>query len=165
MAKKQTKQQEEEIEIEELTEDELSDLEEIEEALEEVAETEDEDEVLEEEDLEEEVLEEEDIEIPEEKPKKKKAPAKKKVPEIKLSDLKIGSILQDLHGKKIKVTKELVEQMKVFEKANPKSHAVWKGKVTGVFLYFKYYEDNPVEKKAAPKKAAPKKAAPKKAKK
>ncbi len=41
--------------------------------------------------------------------------------------------------------------MRKFEKANPKSNAVWKGKITGTFLYYKYYEDNPQEKKAKKK--------------
>jgi len=73
-----------------------------------------------------------------------------------VENLKVGMTIPDLHGAKIKVDKDLISQMRVFEKANPKSNAIWKNKITGTFLYFKYYEDNPAEKKALKKKATKK---------
>jgi len=60
--------------------------------------------------------------------------------------LKIGMTIPDLHGEDTKVDNDLINQMKAFEKTNPKSNAIWKGKITGTFLYYKYYEDNPAEK-------------------
>lgn len=70
-----------------------------------------------------------------------RTPAKTKVPEIKVSDLKIGDTFKDLHGEDIEITKEILVQMKAFEEDNPKSHVIRNGKITGTFLYFKSIED------------------------
>ncbi len=77
--------------------------------------------------------------------KKGKDLVKKQV-QITLENVKVGTTIPDLHGEKHKVDNNLISQMEAFEKANPKSHAIWKDKITGTFLYFKYYEDNPEEK-------------------
>jgi len=84
---------------------------------------------------------------------KKATDSVEKKVQMTIDGLKVGMSIPDLHGTKIKVTKNLISQMRAFEKENPKSHAIWKDKITGTFLYFKYYEDNPVEKNA---KAKPK---------
>jgi len=78
---------------------------------------------------------------------KKATDSVEKKVQMTIDGLKVGMSIPDLHGTKIKVTKNLISQMRAFEKENPKSHAIWKDKITGTFLYFKYYEDNPAEKK------------------
>ena len=40
--------------------------------------------------------------------------------------------------------------MRRYEQESNKS-AIWKNKITGMFLYFKYYEDHPEEKKKSKK--------------
>jgi len=78
----------------------------------------------------------------------------KKAKEVKKEELTIdsiseGDVIPDLHGEKITITDDLIEQMRRFEQEMSKK-AIYKNKITGTFLYFKYYEDNPKEVK--PKK-------------
>jgi len=53
------------------------------------------------------------------------------------------------------ITDDLIEQMKRFEHKSNKS-AIWRNKITGNFLYFKYIEDHPesLEEKAKAKAEA-----------
>jgi len=62
-----------------------------------------------------------------------------------LENLKVGDKILDLHNEEVEITEDLIEQMKAFEK-DTKQNAIWKGKMTGKFLYFKYYEEHPAEK-------------------
>jgi len=82
----------------------------------------------------------------------------KKVKEVKektqltLDGIKTGMTIPDLHGKDMKITDDLIEQMRRFEKDTKKS-AIWRNVITGSFLYYKWTEENPQEKKVKkPKK-------------
>lgn len=66
-----------------------------------------------------------------------------------LENLKVGDTILDLHGEEVEITEDLIEQMRKFEQES-KQNAIWKGKVTGGFLYFKWIGEHPEEKK--PKK-------------
>ena len=57
----------------------------------------------------------------------------------------MGDKILDLHNEEIEITDDLIEQMKRFEKDTKKS-VIWRGKVTGSFLYFKWMEEQPEEK-------------------
>ena len=70
---------------------------------------------------------------------------KKKV-QLNLENVIVGTSIKDLHGEDIKIDKDLISQMKGFEKES-KQHAIWKGKLTGNFLYFKWMKENPQEEK------------------
>ena len=73
---------------------------------------------------------------------------------MSLDNIKVGDIILDLHEEEIEITDDLIEQMRRFEQEY-KKNAIYKNKITGTFLYFKYYEDNPKEVK--PKKKPAKK--------
>ena len=80
----------------------------------------------------------------------------KKAKEVEKVDLTVGNIkvgvkLPDLHGEEVEITDDIIEQMRRYEKESGKS-AIWKNKITGKFLFFKYYEDNPEEKLKTKKK-------------
>ena len=84
----------------------------------------------------------------------------KKAKEVEKVDLTVGNIkvgvkLPDLHGEEVEITDDLIEQMRRYEKESGKS-AIWKNKITGKFLFFKYYEDNPKEVKPKKKPKAKK---------
>ena len=83
----------------------------------------------------------------------KKSKQVEKDEQLNLSNIEVGIVIQDHKGNDIEITEDIVDQMKAFEQSNPKSHAIWKNKVTGTFLYFKYFEDNPTEKNKPKKKA------------
>ncbi len=78
----------------------------------------------------------------------------KKVKEVKsqekltLDSIEIGMKLFDStkNPKEHKIDDDLIEQMRHYEQESNKS-AIYRGKITGTFLYFKYYKDNPQEKK------------------
>ena len=82
----------------------------------------------------------------------------KKVKDVKtqekltLDNIESGMKLSDStrNSKEWKVDDDLIEQMRRYEQESNKS-AIWKNKITGMFLYFKYFEDNPQEKKEAKK--------------
>ena len=83
----------------------------------------------------------------------------KKVKEVKsqekltLDNLESGRILSDStkNPQEWNITDDLIEQMRRYEQESKKS-AIWKNKITGMFLFFKCYEDNPQEKKKSGKK-------------
>ena len=58
----------------------------------------------------------------------------------KVSDLKVGKIVKDLHGAGIKITKAKIALLKKFERENPGKNAVYKGKITGTFLNWEYWQ-------------------------
>ncbi len=70
---------------------------------------------------------------------------KKKV-QLTLNGLKTGMVIKDLHGEDVEITENLVEQMKAFEKDTKKS-AIWRNRITGNFLLYKWTKENPEEKK------------------
>lgn len=70
---------------------------------------------------------------------------KKKV-QLTLNGIKTGMVIKDLHDKEIEITEDLIEQMKRFEKDTKKS-AIWRNKITGSFLLYKWIEEKPEEKK------------------
>jgi len=79
----------------------------------------------------------------------------KKVKEVKKNDLTIdnlsvGDIIPDLHNEDITIDNDLIEQMRRFEKETKKS-AIWRNKITGSFLYYKWIEENPQEKNKSKK--------------
>ena len=64
---------------------------------------------------------------------------------LSLENISVGDIILDLHDEEIEITDDLIEQMRKYEQETKKS-AIWKNKITGTFLYFQWYEDNPEEK-------------------
>ncbi len=80
----------------------------------------------------------------------------KKAKEVKsevltLDNLESGMTIQDLHDEEVKITEDLIEQMRQYEQETNKS-VLWRGKITGRFMFFKYYEDHPEEKLKTKKK-------------
>ena len=81
----------------------------------------------------------------------------KKVKEVKsedklsLENIKVGDKILDLHDDEIEITEDLIEQMRQYEQETNKS-VIWRGKITGTFLFFKYVEDHPEEKLKTKKK-------------
>ena len=82
----------------------------------------------------------------------------KKVKEVKskekltLDNLESGMKLSDStrNPKEWKIDDDLIEQMRRYEQESNKS-AIWKNKITGMFLFFKWSEENPQEKKRSKK--------------
>ncbi len=72
--------------------------------------------------------------------------------QITLDNVKAGMIIKNHHGEDIKLDNDLISQMKAYEMESKKK-AIFQGKVTGGFLYFKYFEDNPEEKTKEKKKS------------
>ncbi len=72
---------------------------------------------------------------------------------LTLANIESGMKLSDStkNPKEWKVDDDLIEQMRRYEQESNKS-AIWKNKITGKFLFFKYYEDNPQEKKKSKKR-------------
>ena len=56
---------------------------------------------------------------------------------LSLDSLNMGDKILDLHGEEIEITDDLIEQMREYEQETKKS-VIWRGKVTGKFLYFKW---------------------------
>lgn len=81
----------------------------------------------------------------------------KKIKQVKseekltLDNLESGMTILDLHDEEIEITDDLIEQMKQYEQDTNKS-VIWRGKITGRFMFFKYYEDHPEEKLKTKKK-------------
>ena len=80
----------------------------------------------------------------------------KKVKEVKnevltLDNLESGMTILDLHDEEVEITDDLIEQMRQYEKNTNKS-VLWRGKITGRFMFFKYYEEHPEEKSKTKKK-------------
>ncbi len=76
---------------------------------------------------------------------KKKVVKKKK--KLTIEDLNVGNVIHTLHDKDMEITEELIDQMRRFEQESKKS-AIWRNKITGSFIYFKWIEEHPEEKKA-----------------
>lgn len=84
----------------------------------------------------------------------------KKVKELKsqekltLDNLESGMKLSDStrNPQEWQVDDDLIEQMRRYEQES-KKNAIWKGKITRMFLFFKYYEDHPEEKLKTKKKS------------
>jgi len=81
----------------------------------------------------------------------KKIKQVKKEEKLSLENISVGDKILDLHDEEIEITEDLIEQMRKYEQDTKKS-AIWKNKITGTFLYFKWYEDNPEEKLKTKKK-------------
>ena len=89
----------------------------------------------------------------------------KKVKEVKseeklnLDNISVGDKILDLHDEEVEITEDLIEQMRRFEQETNKS-VIWRNKITGTFLFYKWYEDHPEEKLKTKKKPGrkPKKA-------
>ena len=81
----------------------------------------------------------------------------KKVKEVKseeklsLENISIGDKILDLHDEEVEITEDLIEQMRKFEQETNKS-VIWRNKITGTFLFYKYVEDHPEEKLKTKKK-------------
>ncbi len=81
----------------------------------------------------------------------------KKVKEVKseeklsLENISIGDIILDLHDEEVEITDDLIEQMRRYEQETKKS-VIWRNKITGTFLFYKYVEDHPEEKLKTKKK-------------
>jgi hypothetical protein len=70
---------------------------------------------------------------------------------LSLENIKVGDKILDLHDEEIEITGDLIEQMRQYEQETKKS-VIWRGKITGRFLFYKWYEDNPQEKLKTKKK-------------
>jgi len=81
----------------------------------------------------------------------KKIKEVEKKEQLTLNGIKVGDIILDLHDEEIEITKDLIEQMRQYEQETNKS-VIWRGKITGTFLFFKYIEDHPEEKLKTKKK-------------
>ena len=66
----------------------------------------------------------------------------KKKEQLTLNDIKSGMVIKDLHDEDVDIDDDLIEQMRRFEQET-KIHAIWRGKITGMFLRYKYIEDHP----------------------
>ena len=81
----------------------------------------------------------------------------KKVKEVKseeklsLENISVGDKILDLHDEEIEITEDLIEQMRQYEQETNKS-VIWRNKITGTFLFYKYVEDHPEEKLKTKKK-------------
>lgn len=65
---------------------------------------------------------------------------------LSLENIKVGDIIPDLNNKDIEITDTLIEQMRIYELETKKS-AIWRNKITGSFLHFKWKTENPQKKK------------------
>ena len=81
----------------------------------------------------------------------KKTKQAKKEEKLTLDNISVGDKILDLHNEEIEITEDLVEQMRQYEQETNKS-VIWRGKITGTFLFYKYIEDHPEEKLKTKKK-------------
>jgi len=70
----------------------------------------------------------------------------KKNDKLLLENLNVGDKILDLHGEEVDITDDLIEQMRKFE-TETKKNSIYRGKITGGFLYFKWIGEHPEEKK------------------
>ncbi len=70
---------------------------------------------------------------------------------LSLEKIKVGDVIPDLHDEEVEITEDLIEQMRQYEQETNKS-VLWRGKITGRFIFFKYYKDHPEEKLKTKKK-------------
>ncbi|KKL10502.1 hypothetical protein LCGC14_2555170, partial [marine sediment metagenome] len=85
--------------------------------------------------------------------KSKQVNNKEKEEKLTINNISAGDVITDStrNSKEWNVDDDLIEQMRRYEQESNKT-AIWKNKITGMFLFFKYYEDNPEEKKKAKKR-------------
>lgn len=81
----------------------------------------------------------------------KKSKEVKSEEKLTLDNLESGMTILDLHDEEVEITDNLIEQMRQYEQETKKS-VLWRGKITGRFMFFKYYEDHPEEKFKTKKK-------------
>ena len=81
----------------------------------------------------------------------KKVKQVKSEDKLSLENIKVGDKILDLHDEEIEITDDLIEQMRQYEQETNKL-VFWRGKITGRFLFYKWYEDNPEEKLKTKKK-------------
>ena len=81
----------------------------------------------------------------------KKGKEVKSEEKLTLDNLESGMTILDLHDEEVEITEDLIEQMRQYEQETNKS-VLWRGKITGRFMFFKYYEDHPEEKLKTKKK-------------
>jgi len=81
----------------------------------------------------------------------KKSKEVKPEEKLTLDNISVGNKILDLHDEKIEITEDLIEQMRQYEQETKKS-VFWRGKITGRFIFFKYYEEHPEEKLKTKKK-------------
>lgn len=70
---------------------------------------------------------------------------KKNDGKLSLENIKVGDVIPDLHNEEIEITDTLIEQMRIYEQETKKS-AIWRNKITGSFLHFKWKIENPQKK-------------------
>ncbi len=81
----------------------------------------------------------------------KKTKQVKSEEKLSLDNISIGDKILDLHDEEVEITEDLIEQMRKFEQETNKS-VIWRNKITGTFLFYKYVEDHPEEKLKTKKK-------------
>lgn len=76
--------------------------------------------------------------------KSKQANSKKEIEKLTINNISIGMSIPDStkNPQDWEITDDLIEQMRSFEQQSNKS-AIWRNKITGHFLYFKYIEEHP----------------------
>jgi len=72
---------------------------------------------------------------------------------LTINNISVGDVIPDStrNPKEWQVNDDLISQMRRYEQESDKS-AIWKNKITGMFLYFKWMEDHPEEKTKTKKK-------------
>ena len=81
----------------------------------------------------------------------KKGEQVKSEEKLSLENISVGDTILDLHDEKVEITEDLIEQMRRYEQETNKL-AIWRNKITGTFLFYKYVEDHPEEKLKTKKK-------------
>lgn len=81
----------------------------------------------------------------------KKTKQVKSEEKLSLENISVGDIILDLHDEEVEITDDLIEQMRRYEQETNKS-VIWRNKITGTFLFYKYVEDHPEEKLKTKKK-------------
>ena len=64
---------------------------------------------------------------------------------LSLENISVGDKILDLHNEEVEITDDLIEQMRQYEQETNKL-VIWRNKITGSFLFYKYIEDHPEEK-------------------
>ena len=82
--------------------------------------------------------------------KKKPKQVVQKEEQMTVDDLSVGDVIPDLHDIDVEITDDLIEQMRKFEQEG-KTHAIYRKKITGSFLFWRMNKDKP-KKKKKPKK-------------
>lgn len=85
--------------------------------------------------------------------KVKQAKSEKETKVLTIDNISVGMTIPDStkNSQEWEIDDDLIEQIRKYEQESGKS-AIWKGKMTGMFLYFKYFEDHPEEKAKTKKK-------------